>query len=104
MGLQRLTAPSGITDPHLRLCRGTDTPTSAIIGKGSGSERPGRPPYHSPGLTPHRLPRRYSGPDDVGHLHHDHVTEDLVSEHDLGKHQDIGVASARIAEPMDLKC
>jgi len=45
----------------------------------------------------------HSGPDDVGRLHHDHVTEDLVSDHDLGKHQDIGVASARVAEPMDLK-
>ena len=44
-----------------------------------------------------------SGPDDIGCLHHDHVTEDLISDHDLWKHQDIGVASARVAEPMDLK-
>jgi hypothetical protein len=45
----------------------------------------------------------YSGPDDIGRLHHDHITEDLVSDHDLWEHQDIGVAGARVAEPMDLK-
>jgi hypothetical protein len=44
-----------------------------------------------------------SGPDDIGRLHHDHIAEDLVSDHDLWKHQDIGVASTQVAEPMDLK-
>jgi hypothetical protein len=46
---------------------------------------------------------RRSGPDDIGRLHHDHVTEELVAEHDLWEHQDIGVAGARVAEPIDLK-
>jgi hypothetical protein len=44
-----------------------------------------------------------SGPDDIGRLHHDHIAEDLVSDHDLWKHQDIGVASTQVAEPMDLE-
>jgi hypothetical protein len=44
-----------------------------------------------------------SRPDDIGRLHHDHTPEDLVSEHDLWQHQDVGVPSARVAEPMDLK-
>jgi hypothetical protein len=53
------------------------------------------------GVMPQELDRL--GPDDIGCLHHDHVTEDLVSDDDLWKHQDVGVASARVAEPMDLK-